>query len=105
MLDDRKVQHIGCDMLPAGHHQPQPSEGHQPPGKKNSFRCFASSFSLFFGQFVLLNYDICSPLKSACSICKKICQETGKKIRERISVQKSAKLVLLTFKVKGLQLH
>ncbi len=43
---DRKVQHFGCDMLPAGHHQPQPSEGHQPPGKKNSFRCFASSFSL-----------------------------------------------------------
>jgi hypothetical protein len=31
---DRKVQHIGCDMLPAGHHQPQPSEGQQPPGKK-----------------------------------------------------------------------
>ncbi len=41
--------------------------------------------------FVLLRYDKCSPLKSACRICKKICQETGKKIREIISVQKSAK--------------
>ena len=30
-----------------------------------------------------------------CSCCR-ACQETGKKIRERISVQKSAKLVLLT---------
>jgi hypothetical protein len=27
----------------------------------------------------------------------------GKKIRERISVQKSAKIVLITFKVRGLQ--
>ncbi len=34
----------------------------------------------------------------------KICQETGKKIRERISVQKSAKIVLITLKVRGLQL-
>jgi hypothetical protein len=32
-----------------------------------------------------------------------ICQETGKKIRESKSVQKSAKLVHLTFKVRGLQ--
>ena len=36
---------------------------------------------------------------------KKICQETGKKIRESKSVQKSAKLVHLAFKVRGLQLH
>jgi hypothetical protein len=39
---------------------------------------------------------------------KKICQETGKKIRESKTVQKSAKLVHLTFKVcgvRGLQLH
>ncbi len=33
----------------------------------------------------------------------KICQETGKKIRERISVQKSAKIVLITLKVRGLK--
>ncbi len=30
-------------------------------------------------------------------VYEKICQETGKKIRERISVQKSAKIVHVTF--------
>jgi hypothetical protein len=34
---------------------------------------------------------------------KKICQERGKKIHESKSVQKSAKLVHLTFKVRGVQ--
>jgi hypothetical protein len=34
-----------------------------------------------------------------------MCQETGKKIRESKSVQKSAKLVHITFKVRDLQLH
>jgi hypothetical protein len=33
------------------------------------------------------------------------CQGTGKKIWERISVQKSAKIVLVTFKIRGLQLQ
>jgi hypothetical protein len=42
--------------------------------------------------------DKCSPLRVA---NEKICQETGKKIRESKSVQKSAKLVHLTFKVKA----
>ncbi len=31
-------------------------------------------------------------------VYEKICQETGMKIRERISVQKSSKIVLATFK-------
>jgi hypothetical protein len=47
---DRKVQHIGCDMLPAGHHQPQPSEGHQPPGKKIPSAASPHHFSLILPE-------------------------------------------------------
>jgi hypothetical protein len=64
------------------------------------------------------SYDIVHTVrkKCLCTVCNPsaywpVCfikiryQETGKKIRDSKSVQKSAKLVHLTFKVGGLQLY